>query len=228
MAKTPKQKLALPQNIPLPPSPAVVAGHIDRQTARVRSRLNKVYKQSGVVEQTDSVRDMASSTAAIESLTVLAELYGLHYYLVPWKSVFEVPASYNLVSNTSYPLMIPDFFNVLKADFWSVLLTWAFTNVLVPYTLAYFFNLTLKVKQGTIKSSKPVPSYAANYDHLTFNIAKALVAYVVYSQHFQLFGFPTLHSTGVIKEQLIGGYNSILISSGIGVLTSLYEAVLRK
>ena len=193
----------------------------------MRSRLNKAYKQSGIVEQTDSVRDLVSSTAAIESLVVLSELLGLHFYLVPWKSVFEVPASYNLVSGTSFPFKLPDFFNVLNSNFWAVLLTWALTNVIVPYTFAYFFNLTLKARHGSITRAKGAPS-SAQYDHLTFNIAKALVAYVVYGQHFQVLGWPTLHSKAVVLKQIYGGYNGILISSAIGTLTSLYEAALQK
>ena len=216
----------MPANIPLPPSPAVVASHIDRQAQRVRSRLNKAYKQSGLVESTDSIRDAVSSTQAIEVLAILLELYGLRAELLPMKYLTTIQLPFTLYDTNELTLSLPYVFTVITARFWQTLFLWSLTSAILPLVSAYFFNLALKSKHGHIKSSK-VPS-SAQYDHLTFNVAKALFTYLVYGQNFKVMGYPHRQSLQAVEGLVPGGHQGMLIAAGIGTLTSLYEAVLKK
>lgn len=227
MARTPSQKQLLPARIPLPPSPAVVASHIDRQTQRVRSRLNKAYKQSGLMEWTDHVRDTVSSTQAIEVLAIMVELYGLRAELMPMKYLTTVALPFTVLDTKEVTISLPYVFTIITAQFWSVLALWALTSAILPLAFAYFFNITLKSKHGHIKSSKQVPS-SAQYDHLTFNVAKGLVTYLVYARNFKLAGYPGRQSRLLVDGLVPGGHQTMLVSAGIGTLTSLYEAILRK
>jgi hypothetical protein len=227
VARTPKQKQLVPANIPLPPSPAVVASHIDRQAQRVRSRLNKAYKQSGFMEFNDNVRDAVSSTQAIELLALFLELYGLRAELMPMKYLTTVTLPVTILDTNELTISLPYVFTVITAKFWTILMLWSLTSAILPLGFAYFFNLALKNKHGHIKSTKQVPS-SAQYDHLTFNVAKAVITYLVYGKNFKVFGYPHRHTRQLIEGLIPGGSQTVLVASGIGTLTSLYEAVLRK
>ena len=163
LAKTPARALAFASSVPLPPSPAEVASHIDRQTARVRSSLRKAVKQSGVSERVDTVRDTIR----------------LH------------------------------------------------TSVFIPLFFAYFFNLALKAKHGGAKNAKNLHPLA-QYDPLTFNLAKGVTTWLVYSKHFSMIGFPSAVTAAKIDYYLPGGWYGVLVGAGIGTITSIYEAILRK
>ena len=219
-------KALIPANVPLPPSPAQVASHIDRQAARVRSKLNEVYKSSGLTEYADNIRDGVSSTASIESIAIVIELYGLINELLPKKTLFMVP-SVHAVGLPEFPVKTNDLFLLLTADFWTAFGLWFLTSAFLPLTAAYFFNLTLKNKHGVVKHGKAAHP-AAQYDPLTFNLSKALVMWITYSRNASFYGWPAEATKARVEGAIPGGYQGLLIASGIGVITSLYEAVLRK
>ena len=228
LARTPavQKSLAFASSVPLPPSPAVVASHIDRQTQKVRSSLNKAYKQSGISDYVDNTRDRISTTASIETLAIIIELWGLQREILPVKYLTIVPASQKL-GTPAFPAKIPDLFVLLSADFWSSFLLWLSVSVVMPMTFAYFFNLTLKAKHGGAKNAKALHP-ATQYDPLTFNISKALITYLIYAKDTTVFGWPGEVSKARIESNVPGGYQGVLIASGIGILASIYEAVLKK
>ena len=224
--RTPNQRLTFAANVPLPPSPAVVASHIDRQAAKVRTTLNRVYKQSGVVDYVDIVRDKVSSTASIETIAICIELFGLRSELLPTKYLTTIPAS-KTVGTSEIPIKVLDLFVLLTSDFWSTFLLWFSTSILIPMTFSYFFNLTLKAKHGHVKHAKGTQA-SNQYDPLTFNVAKGLFMWLVYGKGLTLFGWPSLYTTDRVDYNVPGGYQGVLVACGIGTLTSLYEAALNK
>ena len=92
---------------------------------------------------------------------------------------------------------------------------------------AYFFNLGLKAKHGQVRHAKNVHP-ANQYDPLAFNISKALVAWLVYRQELSFGGLVADESIQKIQDNVPGGYQGIMIGAGIGALTSIYEAILKK
>lgn len=228
LTRTPavQKTLAFASNVPLPPSPAVVANHIDRQTAKLRTSVNDAYKKTGISEWIDNTRDKISTTASIESLAIIVELFGLQKEILPIKYLALIPASETL-RTPAIPAKIPDLFVLLSADFWSTFLLWLSGSVIIPMTFAYFFNLSLRAKHGGARNAKNLQP-TAQYDPLTFNIVKALVTYLIYAKDTTVFGWPGEVSKARIEGNVPGGYQGVLIASGIGVLASIYEAVLKK
>lgn len=224
--RSPAQKLAVASNVPLPPSPAAVASHIDRQAAKVRSGFQKAYKQSGFHDYVDNVRDKVSTTASIETIALAIELIGLRVEILPWKYLSMIPAS-RILHTPEIPIKVPDLFVLLSADFWSTFLLWFITSAVLPMAFAYFFNLTLKAKHGHVKHAKNVAP-SAQYDPLTFNLSKGLIMWLIYGKNVTLFGWPGDRTKAKIDYSVPGGYQGVLVATGIGALTSVYEAVLKK
>lgn len=78
----------------------------------------------------------------------------------------------------------------------------------MPLLAAWFVNLT---------------DGAKSYDPLSFNVAKGLLAWIVYVK-----GGVTGYSREVVQRGVPGGAQGLLVGAGVGVLASVYEAVLRK
>ena len=213
-------------SVPLPPSPAVVAEQIDRQTAKVRSSITKYWVESGIVEASDSLRDKLSSTVTIESLALVVELWGMQKDILPIKSLALIPSS-TMLGTPEIPAKVPDLFVLLSSEFWTTFSLWLATSVLLPVMFSYFFNLTLKAKHGGIRHAKNMQP-AVQYDPLTFNISKALIAWLVYAQGIRLGGWVNAESVDKLETAIPGGHQGVLIGTGIGALTSMYEAVLKK
>jgi hypothetical protein len=136
-----------------------------------------------------------------------------------------VPAIHSL-GLPEWAVKANDLFLLLTTDFWAPFGLWFLSSVFFPLTFSYFFNLPLKSKQANKlgKSSHP----AAQYDPLTFNLSKALIQWLVYSQNASLNGWPEFSTKARVEGSIPGGYQGVLVASGIGVITSIYEAVLRK
>jgi hypothetical protein len=214
--------LSFASNVPLPPSPAVVADAIDRRTAVLRSKVAGYYEKSGVVEGAQATRESLSSLTAIQGLIVLFELYNLRPELLPNRYAFTIPAI-AFLNSSPYPVKIPDLFLLLTSSFWGPATLWAFSSFLIPLTVAYFFNLTSKPRTRSHGTS-----FNYSFDPLTFNIVKALFTYVIFEQDVTFGGLVDLEYVARINSALYGGYKGILAGTGIGTLVTLYEAVLKK
>jgi len=223
--RSPRTSLSFAAALPLPPSPAVIVDQLDRQSARVRSSVSKVYKQSGLTEFLENARETISSSATIESLVVLIEALSIRSEILPSRNFGTIPASKSL-GTKEYQVGVPDLFLTFTAGFWSMFTIWSLMSFVLPALSAYLFNLTVKAKN----SSKVTRSShaAATFDPLTFNITKALLTWLVYSEGYKLAGYPSIHTVGRIQDSLPGGHQGVLIGTGIGILTSIYEAVLKK
>lgn len=210
--------LAFASNVPLPPSPAVVADVIDRRTAVLRAKANEYYKDLGVIEAIDNARETISNVAALEFLMLLSEAFQLQPELLENRYAFTVPAL-DFLNTSPHPVKIPDLFLLLTASFWAPFTVWLSTSLLLPLLGAYFFNLTNKPSTRSRRYS---------FDPLTFNIVKGLLTFVVYGQGATLGGLVDLQHVARINSAFYGGYQSILVGTGIGILVTIYDAALKK
>lgn len=219
MTRTPRAgAVALAQTVPLPPSPAIVADVIDRRTAVIRSKVNDYYKDSGITETVELARDSVSNVVALEFLILLSEALQLQPALLANKYAFTIPA-FAALGTSNYAVKVPDLFLLLTASFWNPFTLWLSTNLLVPLFASYFFNLTNKPSARNARYS---------FDPLTFNIVKGLLALVIYGQDATFGGIVDLESVARINAALYGGFQSVLLGSGIGILVTMYDAVLKK
>lgn len=227
LARTPSiAKQLMPSNVPLPPSPAVVASHIDRQLTRGKSRLNQAFKNSGISEYTDSIRDGVSSVAAVQSIAIFLEFVGVINETLPRKRVFAIPAIGVYIKE--YPIRANNMFNLLTTDFWSPFTFWFLISVGLPLLTSYFFNLGLKSKSASRHNTRSSHSSVGQFDPLTFNLSKALIQWLIYTQSATTYGWPSLANKARIESAVPFGHQGVLVVSGLGVVLSLYEAILRK
>jgi hypothetical protein len=221
-ARASRRLVQLAQDIPLPPSPAVVADAIDRQTAVVRAKISDYYEGSGIEEFKEATREGLSSIASVHAIIILFEYYKLRPIILEDRFAFNLPAiSLPFLHTDTYPVMIPDLFLLLTASFWAPFLTWITSSLLIPLAASYFINLTSKAKGRTTHFSK-------DFDPLIFNVVKALLVFVIFGQDVTFGGLIDLEDVARVNSGIYGGYKGALVGTGIGILTTLYEAVIKK
>ncbi|RAL07243.1 uncharacterized protein BO97DRAFT_429538 [Aspergillus homomorphus CBS 101889] len=215
----------------LPPSPAVVTDVIDRQTAAWSKNLKELWDALGVQEQSDSLRSSLSSVKTIGALLWGIETFGVLRLLFPLRPLARVPAA-EAVYLPAFTLSAPDVFVLVESTFWTAFCGWLFTSLIVPLTVAYFFNLSLQASQagGPAANTRRQRAAAqlASFDPLTFHIAKALIGYLVYTGKFTFWGL--FHEAAIedINSAIPGHWPGVITGSAIGVITTLYEAILRR
>lgn len=215
----------------LPPSPAAVTDAIDRQTTLVRKKVGEAWSASGVSDHSDSLRAALSSVKAIETIIVALEGLGLANELIPFRYLTTVPAL-DTVRSPEFGIKVPDLFVLLTGSFWAPFSLWALTSLVLPLTFSYFINLSHRAQSGshaygTRRSTSSVAP-AASFDPLVFNISKALIAYLVYANHFTFWDTYSNFSIERVNVAIPGHWPGLLTASAIGVLTSLYDAILKK
>ncbi|KAF2752872.1 hypothetical protein EJ05DRAFT_490568 [Pseudovirgaria hyperparasitica] len=222
-ARTPRAVQKVAARVPLPPSPAVVTDAIERQTANIKAQGLELWERLGLDDSVEDIRESLSSVVAVQALAFILEGAGIRRETLHMRHAFNTP-SIDALRLPSYPVKLPDFFEVLTGGFWAPTTLWATTSLIVPLIFAYFFNLTLKKSSTGLKVSSK--SYQA--DPLAFNIVKALITYLVYGQAFRFWGLVDDTTVATVDRGFYGNYQGVLISSGIGALVSLYEAILKK
>jgi hypothetical protein len=224
VARTPRvSNLAFASNVPLPPSPSVVADAIERRTAVIRRRVSRSFEETGIAEAAESTRESLSTVVSVEALIIAFEAFFLRHEVLPDRYAFTVPAI-KLLHTAEHPVKIPDMFLLLTSSFWGPTILWSLTSFLAPLAAAYFFNMTSKPRTGRTNSQQ----FQYKFDPLTFNVVKALLTYVVFVQDATFGGWVDLEYVARINSALYGGASSVLVGCGIGVLVTLYEAVLKK
>ncbi|EEP81520.1 predicted protein [Uncinocarpus reesii 1704] len=222
----------------LPPSPAVVTEAIEEQTTRVRQSVSDAWVASGLKERAYALRSCLSSVSTIGTLILATELYGLGGEILPFQYLATIPAMPNL-HIPAIPVKIPDVFALLTSAFWAPFSLWLATSVIFPSVLAYFFNINLKMTQPSVKphsygtrraSAAQAASATAktDFDPLVFNVAKALVSYLVYGNKFTFWDVYNPISVDRVVRSVPGGLAGLLTGSAVCTLGSLYEAILRK
>lgn len=206
LAKTPNRALSFARSVPLPPSPAILANQIDAHTTTVRTSISNYISNSPLPSTLDSVRSFLSTVTGIELLTLGVEVYGLRSEVLPFHYLTTFPAIPAL-GTSEFPIKAPAFFALLTTAFWGPVGLWLLTSVFLPLLAGWFINL--KGESG--------------YDAVSFNVMKAIAAWVVYVRE----GGPSA-STRVVERGVPGGSVGLLVGAGVGALAGLYEAVLRK
>lgn len=211
----------------LPPSPAVVTDAIDRQTRRVREGLDQAWTASGVQEHTNTIRTNLSTLKAVSTIIVLIEAAFLFSDIVPLAYVTTTPAV-PAIHLPTLAIKLPDLFVLLTASFWAPFSLWSLTNLALPLVAAYFFNLSWHAATGGQVRRTRSTVAQASFDPLAFNIAKALLVYKVYVDHFRFFELFSHEAITVVNQAVPGGFSGVLAGTGIGVIGTLYEAILRR
>ncbi|KAK5101910.1 hypothetical protein LTS08_004369 [Lithohypha guttulata] len=234
LIKTPGKEIArrasiLAGQIPLPPSPAVVTDAIDQQTKRIRTSISHAYERAGFGDYSDYARELLSSTATINLLAILIEANGLRSQIMPSKPIAEI-GPISGIKDTSTRVLVPDLFQLLNMSFWAPFSLWLLTTLILPALTSYFVNLPLRqlpshspARRASVKSNPHV-----QFDPFIFNLAKGLIVYLVYASHFQLVEVYKHATIATVHASVPGGYQGMLISSGLGAAVSLYEAVLKR
>ena len=185
-----------------------------------------MYTESGVTEYSDYARDILSRPIAITTIALLAEGYSLHFILLPYIHVFDLPA---IFSNAKTPVSVPNLFKFLEPAFWAPYTLWSLTSLVLPLTVAYFINFPLKAAptSGTRRSQALQSTPAMQFDMLVFNVTKALLAFFVYAEKFN-FGLYQKDTIDLVEANIFGGYAGMITGAGIAGLISLYAAILKK
>ncbi|KAL2810259.1 hypothetical protein BJX63DRAFT_402508 [Aspergillus granulosus] len=231
-AQTPTRALA-EVAIQLPPSPRVVTEVIDRQTTEWRKSISEAWKNSGVQECSDSLRATLSSVRSVEVIVTILEALGVLTEVLPRRHLTTIPPI-DALQSPALPIKIPDVFVLVDSSFWAPVSLWLLTSVLLPLTVAYFFNISLQVAQSSggpasrTRRSSITRNPQADFDPLSFNIAKALIAYLVYAHGFTFWNIYSKVSVETVNASIPFQYAGILTGAAIGTIGTLYEAILRK
>lgn len=208
----------------------MVTDAIDQQTRRIRTSISDAYERTQIREFADASRDLLSSPLTVTVAAILLEAYGLRAQILPNKVLTEIPPV-PYVKSTKTPVSVPDLFLLLDSKFWAPFSLWALTSFILPAVISYFVNLPLKAHPSHSYSTRQAAHQSSTqmqFDPFIFSLAKGLIAYLVFAEHFTLGGLYQHFTIATVNESILGGYFAILISSGLGAAVSLYEAVLKK
>lgn len=200
---------------------------MDRNTAIVRERLAAAWHALGMTERSDWLRGLLSSVQSVSALILGLEGLYVMKALIPIRYLMTLPEFDNLRS-PEIPVRCPDLFVLLESAFWAPYSLWVLTSFLLPLGVAYFFNLSLKMAGGAGVTTRARRAQHTSFDPLSFHIAKALIAYAVYSDRFDFGGLYSMYSVAKVNDALPGHWAGVLMGSVIGVVGTLYEAILRK
>ena len=109
-------------------------------------------------------------------------------------------------------------------SFWAPVTLWLVTGVVLPLAGAYFFNLTRRAAAAAAARGRRGGGLV---DPLAFNVARALLAWLVYAKGVTG-GWASPVSVGRVEGSVPGGWRGMCVGAGVGGLMSVYEAVLRK
>lgn len=188
-----------------------------------------MYSESGIHETSENLRELLSSSVAINIIALALEAYGLRQEILPSKVAGFVPAIPYITSHKT-PIYLPDLFLLLARSFWAPFTLWITTSLVMPLVFAYFINIPLKSGRTHQYGTRRATSMqAANqFDPLVYNIAKALIAYIVYAQHATVSSLLQLFTTTTVNDSILGGYQGVITGSTIAGVISLYEVILKK
>jgi hypothetical protein len=225
--QTPGRALSLASRIPLPATPADVASAVDRGTLAVRERVSSLYQESGITEKTQQVQESLSTVYSILLSIQAFELYFLRKEVLADRYAFTIPAL-SWLGTEDYPVQIPDMFLILTSSFWSPVLLYVATSVVIPSLFGYFFNLSAANHNhpGRGRARASQPDYTI--DPLVFSIVKALVTFVVYNQGVTFGGLVDELAVARINSALYGGWKGVIAGAAITGITAIYDAVLKK
>ena len=220
---TPRSIQKVASKVPLPSSPQAVSSFVDKTSARVSKRVTSFWESSGVVDNLNNVRIRASTSQGIASAAALLEAAALIYALLPvsYPVTFAVPdVAQSVIPKNTVSVPFPNFFVLLEYLFWAPWITWFALTLAVPGAVGWIFNFTRAVGVSR-RHAYPV-------DPLAFSLAKLLVVWVVLDQAWGTPWMVAPRTAGKLEGALCGGVSGLEVAGAVGVVTGLYEAVLRR
>ncbi|KAI9705309.1 MAG: hypothetical protein M1820_005139 [Bogoriella megaspora] len=218
--RTPRAVQRIASRVPLPASPAQMTEMIERQSAAFNQRLNAAWDQSGAIETVHWLREGLSSTDAVGSIIALIEGLSLSRTTLPLKYAFTTPPV-KAIGVPSIAWKLPDLFQLLTKHFWVTSFVWLTTSAFVPLVFSYLFNWTYKTRPRTTQGL----GYAT--DPLSFHLVKALLTWMVYYQGVRFYLLSD-RSVEVVDGSVWGGAKGMIAGALVGIVTSMYQAILRK
>jgi hypothetical protein len=220
--------------VDLPASPSQLAEVADQSFQAAKTKASEIWEKTRIEEAIDAVRENASSVVFIQLAVLLVEAASLQY-----QTLQTVTVNPPVAALQSKQIQLPDLTMLLTSDFWAPATLWSLTSWALPLLFSYFFNLTRRSNTRHKSSNKQY-----TVDPLTFNIARALLAYSAYSVPVVdagLLGQPGTilarkpgwgpfadATVNTVREHVPGKYAGLQIGSIIGILVSIYDAALKK
>ncbi|KYK60678.1 hypothetical protein DCS_01816 [Drechmeria coniospora] len=227
VSRTPARSISqVAARIPLPATPSDVANAVDRSTIAMRNRVSSLYQESGITEASQATRETLGTVTSVLFCVSAFELLFIRPEILSDRYAFTIPAI-SLLHTPDCPVYLPDMFLLLTSSFWSPALTWAFTSVVLPSLFGYFFNICATNTTGPRTRSKARAGESV-VDPLTFSIAKAIIAYVVYGQGVTFCHLLDGKSIERLNSAVYGGYKGVLVGAAVTGIVSMYDAVLKK
>lgn len=225
-AQTPAVKDAIHNINVLPTSPSEIAEAIEHQTRRVSTGVTQILRKADSEPILHHIREALSSVVGVESIILMIEGYALQKSLIPWRTAFSLP---NLPFIGPTTVEFPDFFILLTDIYWSRTILWALISFWLPLATSWLFNLTLRpaTHNHNTRHSKTSHTPTWRFDPLIFNLAKALISWLVFFHGVRIFGIFSDSTVNAVLNSMPAGYIGVQIGSAIGMLLSLYDAVQR-
>jgi hypothetical protein len=196
-----------------------VSRALNAQTTWAKRQYTQIVKKSGVKKSFPLLRQEFSRVETIQLLTLIFEALGLREQTFPLR--WTVIPGNKALYNKQTAILYPNFALLLSSDFWAPTTLWLLTSLFIPLVSGYIFNLTYTNPRPKTRRSQPL----REVDPLTFSIVKGLLAYLVYSPaaSFNFWGAFAPETVGAVHDGIWGHYVTLLIGSGIGILTALYD-----
>lgn len=209
---------ALASRVRLPQSPAI-SRVVSANTNWAKRQYTNAVKKSGIKKSFPLVRQNFSSVETIQTLILIFEAIGLQGKTFPLK--WTVVPGNKTVGIPQRAIYFPDFTLLVSKTFWAPTTLWLLTSVALPLLFGYFINLTYTQPRPKTRRTAPL----REVDPLVASIVKGLVAYLVYSQDatFTFWGAFSPSTISTVSDGIWGQYATLLIGSGIGILTALYD-----
>jgi hypothetical protein len=218
--------LASPGN--LDTSPRAVVEYLDRNTRKVSSYISDGISKTHISEYSDVLRDWASSPLSVTVLGVAVDLYAVLRQLIELRDAFKFTVPW---FGTYVPVKAPDAFALITPDFWAPFSLFFLSTIFFPAAISYFINFPQKSASTHHYSTRRATAQhdaTPLLDPLVFNIARGLIAYLVFTVGTAGVWPYAAASVGTVNTALYFGSSGIITSAVIGATVSLYEAVLKK
>ncbi|KAF1811608.1 hypothetical protein P152DRAFT_60891 [Eremomyces bilateralis CBS 781.70] len=212
VAKTPRAIQRVASGVPLPRSPASAA---KQRVQEFTGQVSKAMDEAGVSENVDAFRHQLSNVHSISLILLVLEGLAIQPLVLPWVNWFDIPANPSLRFPQT-PIYGPNVYMLASQEYWSWITVWLTTSVGLPLLAAYFCNMTLGAKA----------SFEKKFDPFTFHVVKAMVAWLVFGQGITL-GLANSLTIRQVNSAFFGGYQFLLLGSAIGMVASVYDAILR-
>ncbi|KAF2668753.1 hypothetical protein BT63DRAFT_456394 [Microthyrium microscopicum] len=220
--RTPASLQRLASRVRLPNSPALSRA-VSNQSTWVSNQYKSLVKQSGIKNKLPTVRQELSTIKVVHLLILIFEAVGLGQAKYPFGKRNLKDLSFGPIVFPTYDYYVPNIWNFRQSETWSASFLWLLTSLIVPGAVSYLINLTYANPRPKTRRTQP----ARQFDPLVFSIVKGLLAWVIFplGATFTFGGLFSPATVTNVNAAIYGGYHTMLIGSGIGIITALYDGL---